>query len=72
MNHIEPCRLCGSFALQSLDQSGQYSVHCFNEFSTETFDCNAPEGPKSPSSEESIRLWNEIQCPEGKTESRDG
>jgi hypothetical protein len=61
---IENCRLCGSFALQSLNQQGMYSVHCFNEFSTETFDCDAPVGPESKSSSESIRLWNERQCPE--------
>lgn len=58
---IENCRLCGSFALQSLNQQGMYSVHCFNEFSSETFDCDAPEGPECATSEESIIRWNEMQ-----------
>lgn len=58
---IANCRKCNSFAIQSLDQDGKYSVHCYNEHSSDTFDCDAPEGPKSDSGTDAIRLWNDMQ-----------
>lgn len=76
---IAKCRKCGGFALQSLSQDGKrYSVHCYNEFSSETFDCDAPEGPACPTSSESIARWNEMQtaqsgyCPPGKCNGNPG
>jgi hypothetical protein len=62
---MKRCRLCGSFAFQSYSPNRDtFQVYCFNEFSTETWDCDAPKGPECSTSDESVRLWNELQVPE--------
>jgi hypothetical protein len=62
MSEIAPCKKCVSFAVQSLDLHGRgLYVHCFNEHSSDTFDCDAPAGPFSHDSAESVRLWNDRQ-----------
>lgn len=64
MSKIKPCARCGSFAVQSLDHAtGNFVVGCFNEFSTETYNCNAIIGPYCKTPEESIDGWNAMQSP---------
>jgi len=66
--HLDPCRKCGSFAIQSLDHStNEFTVRCFNEHSTDVWDCDADPAPSKATSQESIEAWNVMQRLVGET-----
>jgi hypothetical protein len=68
---MDKCFRCGSFSLQAYHHNRDtFSVHCFNEFSTKYFDCDAPPGPECADPEESIRLWNVQQQTEADLRAR--